>query len=663
MALGQPQFELEPTSTAAWEEIEAALDELARLARSAVTRSELHSKLLERLVGMLAAVGGAVWDVPADQGGVAIECQMQLDHSLAGDRHEFARHQQLAAAVAAAREPRLIPPAFRDAELANASPWLAILCPVVSEGRTIAVVEIFQRPAGRGAIEDGYLRLVRTACDLAEEFHRAGALAALREQYDELKSLAEFQRQIHRHLDLPQAAAAIANEARRVLGCDRVSVLVRRGRGAQVAAISDVGWFDRRSGVVVGLECVARLLLSSAETLWFPDQADDLPAEIAGPLESLLDEAHSRRIGFLPLRGADGDEGAAIGLLCVERFLAAMDAALPRRAESVAGVCGPALAHALAYERIPLRRALERAAAIFRPRNGSRWPTAAVAGIVLAAVGAGLGLIPADLTVEARGQLMPQRRQQAFAPSDGVVVELPLEEGSTVQAGTRIVQLHSPALEIQQSEILGKQRTAQEELAAAETAALRSDFDSPGAHTRGQLTARVEQLKAEEKSLAAQLAILRQQQTELEVKSPLSGVIITWDAERQLAGRPVKRGDALMMVADLTGPWELVLDVPDRSAGPVLAARRATGELPVTFQLGTDPGRILRGKITTVSPATELSAEAQPAVRVTAQLDDPAAPHFRPGATVVARLHCGRRSLGYVWLHGLWEAIRLRLFV
>jgi hypothetical protein len=36
---------------------------------------------------------------------------------------------------------------------------------------------------------------------------------------------------------------------------------------------------------------------------------------------------------------------------------------------------------------------------------------------------------------------------------------------------------------------------------------------------------------------------------------------------------------------------------------------------------------------------------------------------FRPGATVVARIHCGRRSLGFVWLHEFWEAIRLRLFL
>jgi hypothetical protein len=32
-----------------------------------------------------------------------------------------------------------------------------------------------------------------------------------------------------------------------------------------------------------------------------------------------------------------------------------------------------------------------------------------------------------------------------------------------------------------------------------------------------------------------------------------------------------------------------------------------------------------------------------------------------PGAGVVARIHCGRRSVGYVWLHDLIEAVRSRI--
>jgi len=662
MSFGQPPSELDLPPGEAWHEIETALDELARLTRSDATRAELHRTLLERLVGLLAAVGGAVWDVSAGDG-ATIECQLHLDQSLAGDHQEFTRHQRMAEAVARAGEPRLVPPAYRDAELANASPWLAILCPVAVEGQPVAVVEIFQRPDSRPSIEEGYLRLIRTACDVAEEFHRTRALAALREQHEELKSLAEFQQQIHQHLELPLTAAAIANEARRVLGCDRATLLVRTGRNATVAAISGVSSFDRRSGVVLELEKIARLALPAGEPLWFPDQADDLPPQVAEQIEAWLDESHARSAGFLPLFATPDNEDEPIGLLCIERFAAPADETFQRRAMALVKSSGPALAHALAYDRIPLRGALERAAAFVGLGPGSRWsPTLIAAGVLLAAAAA-LWLIPAELTIEARGQLMPLHRQHVFAPSDGVVVELPYGGGDAIQAGTILAKLHSPALEIQHSELVGKQQTVQKDLVAAETASLRSELDSSAQQPRGQATAKVEQLKAELRGLDAQLAIVRQQQGELNVKSPLAGVVITWDAERQLSGRPVKRGDSLLTVADLAGSWELVLDVPDRAAGHVLAAQKADPRLLVTFQLGTDPGNVRRGTVASVSPATELSAEAQPTVRVTAELDEQSTGQFRPGATVIARLHCGRRSLGYVWLHELWEAIRLRLFL
>jgi multidrug efflux pump subunit AcrA (membrane-fusion protein) len=171
------------------------------------------------------------------------------------------------------------------------------------------------------------------------------------------------------------------------------------------------------------------------------------------------------------------------------------------------------------------------------------------------------------------------------------------------------------------------------------------------------------QLKEEIRGLEAQLQVVRQQQAQLLVKSPLAGVVITWDAERQLAGRPVKRGDSLLTVADLAGPWELILDVPDRRAGHVLAARRQRAELPITFQLGTDPGAVRRGTVKSISPATELSSQSEPVVHVTAVLADAPPAQLRPGATVVARIDCGRSSLGYFWLHELWEAVRLRMFL
>jgi hypothetical protein len=45
-------------------------------------------------------------------------------------------------------------------------------------------------------------------------------------------------------------------------------------------------------------------------------------------------------------------------------------------------------------------------------------------------------------------------------------------------------------------------------------------------------------------------------------------------------------------------------------------------------------------------------------VKATLDFDETGMPNLRPGATVYARIHCGRKPLGYVWFHQLLERLR-----
>ena len=147
------------------------------------------------------------------------------------------------------------------------------------------------------------------------------------------------------------------------------------------------------------------------------------------------------------------------------------------------------------------------------------------------------------------------------------------------------------------------------------------------------------------------------------MKSPLDGVVVTWNVHQLLEARPVERGEALLAVADLNGPWQLELDVPDYHAGYLLDARRELRpDLDVSFILATDPGVTYEGRVSDVALATAAAENVGPAVLVKALVDRGQISGVRPGATVVARIHCGRRSLGFVWLHDLWAAIRTRLW-
>ena len=54
------------------------------------------------------------------------------------------------------------------------------------------------------------------------------------------------------------------------------------------------------------------------------------------------------------------------------------------------------------------------------------------------------------------------------------------------------------------------------------------------------------------------------------MRSPLTGAVVTWNVRQLLEARPVQKGQALMQVADLTGPWVLEIEVPDDRIGHVL---------------------------------------------------------------------------------------------
>ncbi len=190
--------------------------------------------------------------------------------------------------------------------------------------------------------------------------------------------------------------------------------------------------------------------------------------------------------------------------------------------------------------------------------------------------------------------------------------------------------------------------------------------DSPSNTTEkiNQLTAEQEEVKSLLESLHKQQLILAAQRKDLELRSPIAGTVLTWNARDLLASRPVVRGQALLTVDDLAGSWVVELQVADNRIGHVIdAQQQEKAELPATFVLATEPGVNHGGRVARVALATETDKSTGSTVQVTVDFDRSSIPpeQLRPGATVVAKIHCGRRSLGYVWLHELWETIQSKV--
>ena len=156
---------------------------------------------------------------------------------------------------------------------------------------------------------------------------------------------------------------------------------------------------------------------------------------------------------------------------------------------------------------------------------------------------------------------------------------------------------------------------------------------------------------------------------DLEVRSPIDGQVVTWDLENRLLHRPVQRGQVLLRVANPDGDWQLELHMAEDRMGHIAraaaAGRAATARpLPVSYILATAAGHDAaraRSRRSSRSPRSAGEEGNTVLIKVASTRTTCDRPTCRPGATVTAKVYCGRRSLGYVWFHDLLAFVQSRI--
>ena len=163
-------------------------------------------------------------------------------------------------------------------------------------------------------------------------------------------------------------------------------------------------------------------------------------------------------------------------------------------------------------------------------------------------------------------------------------------------------------------------------------------------------------------SLQHRMNLLRQKESQLTITSPIDGQVNEWMVHELLVGRVVQQGNRLMTIADPRGDWEVELKMDEDRMGHIAEARQELGkDLPVTYYVATDPGDEHEGHVKEVHSSAEARAEQGNTVLVKVAIDKNDLHDPFPGATVTAKVYCGRASLGYVWLHDLIAFVQTRI--
>ena len=674
-------------------QIHAIVAEIEQLSRSDLAEAEFFRGLLDRVIEAMGAVAGLVWLV-GEQGRVEALCHTGVQATGIGATDETQQgHGQLVQALMGAAQGMLVPARAQVAGAegrpvaSNPTDLLVVAAPLERGGTRVGLLEVFHHPH-QADVEQGYLRFLDTVAEVAGGYLTRRQVRSLDAQQSALAQVDRFSRAVHESLDPVATAFVLANEARRIIGCDRVSVLVRRGRRRlRLEAVSGQESVERRATAVQAIETLAGVVAKARDPLWHPDSSQELPPQIEEELEHYIDESHATALAIIPLEkprptpvvkpgGVDAvavaraeatarSDEEPVGVLVAEWFSSStFEGGRRARVELVAEHGRGALANALEHTSLPLFGLLDmvgRSRVLLTARNLPRTVLAAVAAVAALAA---LVLIPAELRLEGKGTLEPVHKRDVFAGIDGVVetLEPGLAHGADVQAGALLATLRNTDLEVALTDVLGRKASSEEQLASTRRALLEDNKISADEKTR--MSGRAAQLQREIESLEAQRKLYEAKKRDLQVLSPIEGVIVTWQVRDRLILRPVEKGQVLMSIADKSGPWELEVQMPDDRLGHVnrsaAEAKAAGRELEVDYILATDPGTRHRGAVKEIHEQAEVRGDSGNTVLVRITIDP--SRHDREelgaGATVTARINCGKRPLGYVWFHDVLAFIQ-----
>ena len=236
--------------------------------------------------------------------------------------------------------------------------------------------------------------------------------------------------------------------------------------------------------------------------------------------------------------------------------------------------------------------------------------------------------------VTASASLEGKIQRAIVAPFDGYIATAHARAGETVAAGEVIAELDTEELLLQQ------QRHAAEmnEYTRQYRKAL-SNRDKTQAHI----------YKSQVSQAEAQLSLLEKKIERSTLVSKLDGIIISGDLSRSL-GAPVKTGDVLFEVAPLD-EYRLIVFVDEKQVVDVKQGFAGT------LTLKALPGKKLPFVVHKVSPVFA-EDENGIAYRVEARLLEQYA-GLRPGMEGVAKIDIEQRSYAWIYLHELFDLIRL----
>lgn len=672
-------------------------EEVAHLSDMELSPPEYYGEFLQRVLTALQAPAGAVW-VRTQQGNLQLQYQINMRQTGLDTEEAREMHGELLRQTAMKAQPAIVWPHSSVGQAdgnrqppGNPSNYVILLAPIMVERQVAGLVEVWQEATRSPEAHNGFMQFLMRMAGLASGYTRNHQLRQMVGQQAVWTQLETFSRQVHGSLNPIEVAYLIANEGRRLIETDRVSVALRQGPTVTVQAISGADVVEKRSNLVQRMRALFESVLKWGERLVYSGSKDEtLPPKVLKALDAYLAESNSKMLVIMPLRDdreKDSKKPARSAMMMESFEPAVSPEQLVARLEVVARHATSSLYNAAEHRRIPMRFLWMPLAKLQDGLGGKTRAILTLVGVGVVALIIAMIVVPYPLKMAADGQLLPIDRSYLFAPEEGFIKEIKtsLKSGSPVMKNQELIRLYVPGLE-------GRVRELERKIAEAQNIKAQKPA---GGQQDPTLLLEIEQADTRAQHYARELQALRDrfgmgdanQPGEVWLRSPMAGVILSSNFRDQLMNRPVKPNEPLLRVGatDSKNPkivhWEILLKIPQKHIGQVKAAfdyAAVNDELDVDFLLRNSPTHTFKGKLARnkvaweANPNKDNPQEAEPIVlawvRVSPKklpdgtLDIPVGYELPPqfllaDAEVRARIRCGNHPMGYSLFYGVWEFI------
>lgn len=646
------------------------LDEISKILDTSRDVKSFYRQFLALSANMSSAQVGVAWQ--GTKAPFQPLCQVQLKSNAVPQLPvSEQRHNELLERAASSERSFIVLPG------PEATDQPALMFGRIEREQATEVVE-FLLPAGNS--ETHHRQVVSQLdeyCAVAKSFRETDATTA-RSRVPAITTakLDEYLHHIHGSLDDRETASRVANETRQLLDCDRVSVLFRCRGKWKIVSISGQPSVNTRSDTVAALQKLAAATLKTGQSFWYPDDNGSVPPQMETPLNDYLNVAATRSMVILPVfdrpptDSADSEKSPRtqknarpIAGIVIEACQQQWDRSVVAGAiETADRHASDAIRNALQHRSLflyPLWKWLGSSRSIVAARN---LPKTLLALAALAVVTAALCFIPAPFTLHCKGTLQPEIRANIFAGEAGRVDELRVSHGTQVTAGQTLLRLENEDIEI---ELENVESEIQRQSSRLETNRMVRSRDRES-DRQATMEDNIKSIEAILETLERRREILRSKAEKLNVTSRIDGQVLSFDIEDRLDDRPVRPEERLLEVADVSGPWQLRLQLPDRRVGHLLTALDSAADedakLKVTYQLAGEPGKTFTGHVREYSRAAEITADRQQVVTVIVDVDEKdIADYLQADGGVSAKIYCGTQPLGYVWLHDIYEFVQAKV--